>query len=91
MAQSVRGSNFIINPIYYSHANRGSDESQAREGFSLSEGEISVPNPSEMIDFTKYLKNIQVFNHEHIGGSSRFIQLLGVPGKSSVWESALKT
>ena len=42
-------------PIYYLHANRSSNEPQAYEGFSLPEGE-NVPNPSEMINFTKYLQ-----------------------------------
>ena len=56
MAQVVAGSNPVTHPIYYPHANRSSSEPQAREGISLSEGEISVPDPSEMINFTKYLQ-----------------------------------
>ena len=46
----------VRNPIYYPHANQGSSEPQSYEGISLSEGEISTPNPSEMINFTKYLQ-----------------------------------
>ena len=43
-------------PICYPHANRSSSEPQAHEGISLPEGEISALNPSEMINFTKYLQ-----------------------------------
>ena len=56
VAQRVAGSIPVTHPIYYPHANRGSCEPQEHEGFSLSEGEISAPNPSEMISFTKYLQ-----------------------------------
>ena len=56
MALKVAGSFPVSHPIYYPHANRSSSEPQAREGISLSEGEISVPDPSEMINFTKYLQ-----------------------------------
>ena len=56
MALKVAGSFPVSHPIYYPHANRSSSEPQAREGISLSEGEISTPNPSEMINFTRYLQ-----------------------------------
>ncbi len=56
MAQIVAGSTFFRNPIYYPHANQGSSEPHSCEGFSLSEGETSDPDPLEMINFTKYLQ-----------------------------------
>ena len=56
MALKVAGSIPVTHPNYYPHANRGTSEPHSCEGFSLSEGGISVPNPSEMINFTKYLQ-----------------------------------
>ena len=52
----VAGSNPVSHPICYPHANRSSSEPQAHEGISLPEGEIIALNPSEMINFTKYLQ-----------------------------------
>ena len=51
MAQKVAGSNPVIHPIYYPHANRGSCEPQKHEGFSFAEA-----SPSEMAKFTAYIQ-----------------------------------
>ncbi len=56
MALKVAGSIPVSHPKYYPHANQGSNEPQAREGFSFSEVETNAVNSSEMADFTKYLQ-----------------------------------